>query len=580
MPYRAPLDEMRFCADLLGQDRLADTPLFAEATPETRAAILDEAAKLCEGVLEPVNQPGDRNPARIENGVVRCPPGYAEAFRAIAEGGWVGLAADPEHGGMGLPQCIATMVGEMMGSACLSLNVNILLTQGQIEALEHHASDELKELILPRLISGDWTGTMNLSEPQAGTNVGAVTTRAVDNGDGTYAVTGQKIWISWGDHDLAENIVHLVLARLPDAPAGTRGISLFAVPKIVPDATSGRGTANRLRAVSLEHKLGLHGSPTCVMAFDGATGWLVGPPQGGMAAMFTMMNNARLAVGVQGLAIAEAATQAALAYAQDRRQGPTPDGSTGIVGHADVRRMLLGMIAQTRAARAICYDCALSIDLSRAAGADEVRKAHAARAAVLTPIAKAFGTDTGIEVANTGIQVHGGVGYVEDTGAAQLFRDVRVTAIYEGTNGVQAMDLVGRKLSLDGGAAVMALLDEVAETVAAARAAGAAGTTEAATAGLADALEAARSKAAGVTRWMLDAPEMNDRYAGATPYLRMLALVLGGHYLLRAALREPERAPVAAFFVHQMMPQAHALAQAAVQGAAALYAIPADRLTA
>ncbi|MEM9145072.1 MAG: acyl-CoA dehydrogenase family protein [Pseudomonadota bacterium] len=563
MSYRAPIAEMEFCADLVGQASLAETDRFAEAGAETRALILDEAARMAEDILVPLDLAGDRTPARLENGVVRTSPGYADGFRAIAEGGWIGLAADPENGGMGLPQSLAVMVNEMLACSCLSLSLCPLMSQGQIEALEAHAAPDLARRLVPPLVEGRWTGTMNLSEPQAGSDVGALSTKAEDKGDGTFTITGQKIWISWGDHDMAENIVHLVLARLPGAPVGTKGISLFAVPKYLPDGDGNPGTRNAVRTISLEEKLGLHGSPTCVLAYEGATGWLVGPEQGGMAAMFTMMNNARLGVGIEGLAVAEAATQKALAYAAERKQGRTSDGTPTISGHPDVRRMLLTMVARTRAARAICYDCALSIDLARAAGSEEARARHNARAAVLTPIAKAYGTQTGIEVADIGIQVHGGVGYVEDTGAAQLWRDVRVTAIYEGTNGIQAMDLVGRKLSLDGGAAVLGLIGEVGETAEALARAGEGDWVEA--------LTAARTTAEAATQWMLAQGEMADRFAGAAAYLRMMALVLGAHHLARAALRDATRRPVAAFFVGQLLPQVQGEAAAAMAGSGALY---------
>ena len=450
MTYRAPIDEMRFVLGrVLGAERLAATARFAEATPEMVDAILAEAGRLAEDVLAPLRRAGDLDPARLENGVVRTSAGFAAGYRAYAEGGWVGMAADPAHGGMGLPITVATCVNEMASGANLALSLCALLTQGQIEALEVHADEALKATYLPPLVSGAWTGTMNLTEPQAGTDVGAVRTRAEPNGDGSYAVTGQKIFITWGDHDVAENVCHLVLARLPDAAPGTRGISLFLVPKRIPDAAGRPGVANRVRAISLEHKLGLHGSPTCVMEFDRAAGWLVGAPHAGMAAMFTMMNNARLGVGAQGVGVAEAALQASLAYARERRQGKTPEpGVEGIVGHADVRRMLATMAALTATARAIALDCALSIDMAAATGEPD----WAARAALLTPLAKAFGTDVGCEVADLAVQVHGGMGYIEETGVAQYFRDVRVTAIYEGTNGVQAMDLVGRKLADGGGA--------------------------------------------------------------------------------------------------------------------------------
>ncbi|MEO0761243.1 MAG: acyl-CoA dehydrogenase family protein, partial [Pseudomonadota bacterium] len=407
MTYQPPIAEMERLARRRGQDRLAETERFAEATPETRAAILEEAGRLAAEVIAPVNRGSDLHPPRLENGVVRTAPGFAEAYAALAEGGWVGITADPEHGGMGLPLSLGILVGEMVASACLSLSLCPLLSQGQIEALESHGSEALKALYLPPLVSGRWTGTMNLTEPQAGTDVGALRARAEPAGDGSYRVTGQKIWISWGDHDVAENVVHLVLARLPDAPAGTRGISLFLVPKVIPNADGTLGARNALRPVSLEHKMGLHGSPTCVMEFDGATGWMVGEANRGLAAMFTMMNNARLGVGIEGIAIAEAATQAALAWAMERVQGRTTDGTPTIAGHADVRRMLMRMKAQTRVARTIAFDCALALDEARAAATAGAREAAARRGAFLTPIAKANGTDTGSEVANLSVQVHG-----------------------------------------------------------------------------------------------------------------------------------------------------------------------------
>jgi len=480
---------------------------------------------------------------------------------------------------MGLPQCFAVFVNEMMASSCLAISLNPLMSQGQIEALEHHASDAIKDLYLPKLNAGLWNGTMNLTEPQAGSDVGALSTKAEPNGDGTYAISGQKIFISWGDHDVCENICHLVLARLPDGAPGTKGISLFIVPKYIPDADGNPGVANNLRAVSLEHKLGLHGSPTCVMEFTRATGWMVGREHGGMAAMFTMMNNARLGVGVEGLAIAEAATQKAMAYALERRQGRTPDGSPTIIGHADVRRMLMTMKVMTQAVRAICYDCAFSLDMARAAGSEDDREIHARRGAFLTPIAKAFGTDVGCEVAQLGMQVHGGMGFIEEAGAAQYARDVRVTAIYEGTNGIHAMDLVGRKLSVDGGAMARTMIAEITATGAAL--AGRQGDFEATAEGVINAAEAAER----ATSWML-AAEPNDRAAGATPYLRLMALALGAHYLGRGALAAAggsdaaTRLALAHFFATQIATQCIALERAATQGASPLYALDAETLTA
>ncbi len=574
MPYRAPLRDIAFCLDhVVGADQLARTDRFAEATAETREAILAEAGKLCEEVLAPLNRASDLQGAVLENGVVRTTPGFAEAYRAIAEGGWVGMAAAEGSGGMGLPHTLAVCVNEMMSSACLSLSLNPLMTQGQIEALEHHASDEIKALYLPKLTSGEWTGTMNLTEPQAGSDVGALRTRAEDNGDGTYAITGQKIFISWGDHDLAENICHLVLARLPDGQPGTRGISLFIVPKRLPDADGNPGKANSLKPISLEHKLGLHGSPTAVMEYDGATGWMIGKPHGGMAAMFTMMNNARLGVGTEGLGVAEAAWQKAAEFAQERKQGRTPvDGTGAIVDHADVRRMLMTMKTLTEAARAICLDTAVSGDMARAVG-----EGWGARAAFLTPIAKAFGTDTGCEVAHLGVQVHGGMGVIEETGAAQFSRDVRVTTIYEGTNGIQAMDLVGRKLA-DGGAAATALIHEIETGGRALVAAG--GDYLPLGIGLAIAADTAK----GATDAMLEMKDMNDRFAGAVPFLRIWALTLGAHYLARGALAAkdgPEakrRLALAQFFMTQIVPQTATLAAAATAGAAPLYALTAEDL--
>jgi len=563
MSYRSPVSDIRFILNqVVPLAPVAATEMFAEAAQETAEAILEGAARMCDEVLAPLNQAGDRTPARLENGLVRSPPGFREGFAAIAGGGWIGLAAPADHGGMGLPQALNMAVGEMMAGACLALQISPLLTQGQIEALDHHASAALKALYLPRLISGDWSGTMNLTEPQAGSDVGALRTRAERNGDGSYAITGQKIYISWGDSDMVENVCHLVLARLPDGGPGTRGISLFMVPKFIPDASGAPGVANSLKVVSLEHKLGLHGSPTCVMSYEGATGWLVGEEHGGMAAMFTMMNNARLAVGMQGVGIAEAAFQKALAHARDREQmGP-------IVDHADVRRMLAAMKAEVFAARAIGLACAVALDMARATGEDDWQ----ARAAFLTPIAKAYGTDTGVSVAEAGIQVHGGMGFVEETGAAQFYRDVRVTTIYEGTNGIQAADLVVRKMA-DGGEAAFRLLQEVEDAAEAARPRlpELAGEVWQAAESLREATEA------------LLARPMPDRLAGSVAYQRAFALVLGAHFHLRAALAEGADGPrtaLARVFVRRLLPgHAAALAEARA-GADDIFALSPEDLAA
>jgi 3-(methylsulfanyl)propanoyl-CoA dehydrogenase len=569
MPYKAPVSELQFLFEhVVGFDRLAKTERFAEATSDLRDAILTEAARLAEGVLTPLNRVGDLNPAVLENGIVRTSPGFADGYRAIAEGGWIGIAANPEHGGMGLPQTLAVAVNEMISSACLAISLNPLMTQGQIEALEFHADDALKATYLPKLISGAWSGTMNLTEPQAGSDVGALRTKAEDNGDGTYAISGSKIFISWGDSDFAANICHLVLARLPGAAPGTRGISLFLVPKFLPDASGEPGEANSLKVVSLEHKLGIHGSPTAVMEYTRATGWLVGEEGKGMRTMFTMMNNARLGVATEGLGVAEAAYQQALEFARERKQGKALAGDTGaIIDHADVRRMLMIMKAQSSAARAIIYDTAVSIDLARATGDADML----ARAAFLTPIAKVFGSDSGIEVANLGIQVFGGMGYIEETGAAQYLRDVRVTAIYEGTNGIQAADFVGRKL-MDGGKTAFSLLSEISQTVALA---------EADLPDLAAFLRGAEQGLIATTSWMLEQEDMNQRLAGGVPYLRAFALVLGGHYLLKAALAEGGKGPrteLARFFIRQQMIAYDALCAQAREGARSLYALSPEEL--
>ncbi|WP_424944476.1 acyl-CoA dehydrogenase [Aliiroseovarius crassostreae] len=571
MPYRATTEDFQFLFDhVIGYDQIAETELFAEAPADMAQAVLTEAAKMCEEVLAPLNRNGDLTPARLENGVVRTSPGFDEGYKAIAEGGWIGMAADPEYGGMGLPLTLQTAVNDMMSAACLSLQLCPLMTQGQIEALEHHASDDLKNLYLPKLITGEWAGTMNLTEPQAGSDVGALSSKAEDNGDGTYSVTGQKIFISWGDNDITENVCHLVLARLPDGAAGTKGISLFLVPKLIPDADGNPGERNALRVVSLEHKMGLHGSPTAVMSFEGAKGWMVGEPHKGMAAMFTMMNNARMGVGVQGYGAGEGAFQQALDYAMERKQGRTPlgeDGNGTIVDFADVRRMLTQMKAELFAARAMAMSLAKAIDMGRATGDAEWK----ARAALLTPIVKAYGTETGINVSNMGIQVHGGMGFIEETGAAQYLRDVRVTAIYEGTNGIQAMDLVGRKM-MDGGEAAFRLLDEIEAQAEGARAE---------FPNMSEAVWSAAEDLRETVEWQVEQTDMQDRFAGAVPFLMGFARVLGAHYHLKAAIAEGGKGPrteLARFHINRLLPEHVAQFAQARAGAAGLYALTPDDL--
>ncbi len=561
MTYRAPVRDLAFLLEhVAGLPALRATHRFAEATPESVAAVLEGAARLAEGVLAPLNRVGDRQPARLEAGAVRMPPGFAGAWREIGAGGWLGLSAPPEHGGQGLPFALATAVNEIVSGACLAMNVGTLLTQGQIEALAAHADAGLKALALPRLVAGEWSGTMNLTEPQAGSDLGRIATRAEPDGAGGFRVTGQKIYISWGDHDLAGNVSHLVLARLPGAPEGSRGLSLFWVPKRLPDGDGRAGAANAVRVLGLERKMGLHGAPTATMAYEGAAARLVGAPQGGLAAMFTMMNSARLGVGMQGIGVAEAAVQRALAHARERVQG-----GGAIVGHPDVRRMLATMRADVVAARGIALLCAVAADMAAATG----DPAWAARAGLLTPIAKVAGTETGIRTASEAIQVMGGLGYIEDAGAAQLLRDVRVTAIYEGTNGIQALDLAGRKLA-DGGEAAFDLIDEVQATAEAARHAlpGPAGEVWAAAEALREGTEAFLRLGTA------------DRGAGALPFLRAFARVLGAHVHLSAARAEggagPRRA-LARVAVARLLPEhaAH-LAEARAGGADLTALAPAD----
>ena len=567
MPYRAPISDYEFLfRHAVGFDEIAATEKFSSASEDVVGAILTEAGKLCEEVMAPLQRPGDLEPARLENGVMRTSPGFADGWKAIADGGWIGMSGDPEYGGMGLPMTLTTAVNEMMSAACLSLQLAPLMTQGQIEALEHHASDEIKALYLPKMMAGEWSGTMNLTEPQAGSDVGALTSKAVPNGDGTYAITGQKIYISWGDNDFAENICHLVLARLPDSVPGTKGISLFLVPKFLPDEAGNPGIANDLKVVSIEHKMGLHGSPTCVMQYDGAKGWLIGREHGGMAAMFTMMNNARLGVGGQGVGCAEGAYQHALAYALERKQGKTPSGT--IIDHADVRRMLMSMRADTFAARAIMLANAAAIDMGNATGDPD----WIARAALLTPISKAFGTETGMRVSETGVQVHGGMGFIEETGAAQYYRDVRVTAIYEGTNGIQAMDLVARKM-MDGGDAASRLLDEIEDHAEQARA-----TMPELAGPVWEATESLRE----TTEWMVAQSDLNARFAGAVPYLRAFARVLGAHYHLKAALAQPDgpRFKLARYYINALLPEFSGFLGQAQTGANDVFALSAEEFVA
>ena len=571
MSYRAPLSDISFMlANVVDYKNLSSTSLYEDASLETTSAILNEAAKLAEEVLAPLQRVGDLSPAILENGVVRTSPGFSDGYKAIAQGGWIGVAANQKYGGMGLPLTIQTCVNEMMNGACLSLALNPLMSQGQIDAIENHANDTIRDLYLPKLISGEWSGTMNLTEPQAGSDVGALTSKAINNGDGSYSITGQKIYISWGDNDFTENVCHLVLARLPDSLPGTKGISLFLVPKFIPNSDGTLGIKNNLRVVSLEHKVGLHGSPTAVMEYDSAKGWLVGQESQGMKAMFTMMNNARLGVGAEGLGVAEAALQKALKFASERKQGKSPTNQTGfIIDYADIRRKLLTMKSKTYAARAICLATAVAIDMSKATGEQK----WITRAALLTPLAKAFGTETGMEISDLGIQIHGGMGFVEETGAAQYWRDVRVTSIYEGTNAIQAIDLVSRKL-MDGGDAAFELIKEINDLCA---------NTPQSLNNLSNEVKLAVEALTNATKWMLSQDSLNSRLAGATPYLEAFSLVLGAFFHLKSAVADNGSGnyyKLASFYINHILPSVAGSCKSATAGLSDMYGLSAEELIA
>ncbi len=537
MTYRAPVAEIAFTMrHVAGLDRAIAEGLEPDLTADLAETILQEAGRFATDRIAPLNRIGDRHGTPFRDGAVTMPPGWRETYRAWTEAGWNALPGPVDHGGQGLPVLLNSGCVEMWNSASLAFGLGPLLTMGGIEALAAHGSEELKERYLDRIVSGEWTATMNLTEPQAGSDLGALRTRAERAGDGSYRITGSKIYITYGEHDLTDNIVHLVLARLPDAPPGTRGISLFLVPKVLPD-----GTRNDVRCQGIEHKLGIHASPTCTMVFGdhgGATGWLVGEEHRGLACMFTMMNNARLAVGIQGVAIAERAYQQALAYANERRQGRAPgaaqEGMNPIVEHPDVRRNLLTMKALTQAARAICYLTAEALDRAHRSADPAARRAAHERASLLTPVAKAFSSDIGVEVASIGVQVHGGMGFVEETGAAQHLRDARILPIYEGTNGIQAIDLVTRKLPLAGGAAVRSQIAAMRRTVTRLirEATPAFGQTAPR---LREAIESLdRATSAMLKSLAGNAP--HEALAGATPYLRLFALARGAASLADGAL--------------------------------------------
>ncbi len=577
--YRAPLAEINQTLNqVAGLPELLKTDLFSELSPDIVEAVLQEAAKFSETRITPLRTKGDRQGARLKDAQVTTTEGWKALYKDWTDGGWNALTGDPAYGGQGLPTLLSVAVAEMWNSGSLGFAIASTLTMGAVEALEHHASDELKAIYLEKLISGEWAGTMNLTEPQAGSDLGALRSRAERADDGTYRIFGQKIFITYGEHDLTDNIVHLVLARLPDAPAGTKGISLFLVPKYLVNADDSLGARNDVFCAGLEEKLGLHASPTCTMIYGdgfgdtggkGAVGYLIGEEHKGLACMFTMMNNARLLVGIQGVAVAEAAYQKARAYAAERRQGRALNAVKGaemspIIEHPDVARMLLTMKGLTQASRSICYATAQALDMAKADSANAAFWAN--RASLLTPLAKAFSTDSGVDVASLGIQVHGGMGFIEETGAAQLLRDARILPIYEGTNGIQAIDLVMRKLPLENGGHIHGFLQEL-RTVA--EQAKSSETLKA----IAPQLETALNTAEETTRFLQDCTVKGDiqtALCGATPYQRLLSLTVGSLYLAKAGLHDKNTAALAAFFAANSLQETAGLKQSILKGAASL----------
>ncbi|MBP1842360.1 acyl-CoA dehydrogenase [Rhizobium petrolearium] len=594
--YKAPIEEIAFTLNhVAGLADAVEIGRFGDLSSDLVNAILDEAGRFATNEIAPLGEIGDNQGARLIDGEVKTPDGWPELYRHWREGGWNGLTAPEAFGGQHLPHMLNVAALEMWNSASMAFALAPTLTMGAIEAIAAHGSEVLKEKYLEKMVSGEWTGTMNLTEPHAGSDLGVLKTRAERRGDGTYRIFGQKIFITWGEHDAADNIIHLVLARLPDAPAGTRGISLFLVPKFLVDDDGSLGARNDVFCHSIEHKLGIHGAPTCTMIYGdgrfhpengeekGAIGWLIGEENKGLACMFTMMNNARLAVGMQGVAIAEAATQKAVAYAHERTQGRAPgwtgEGQRGdmspIIEHPDIAGTLITMKALTQGARAICYACAYAIDMSHHAEGDEARH-WSERAALLTPVAKSFATDIGVEVASLGIQVHGGMGFIEETGAARYLRDARIAPIYEGTNGIQAIDLVTRKLPLSSGEQVRGFigeLKEIAESVAA--------SNDTAFGESGDRLRAAVFALEAATNWLLEAQadgRSADALAGATPYQRLFGLTLTGCYLAKGALVDigdggmEKRVALCRFMAENLLAETSALKDRVISGSASLEA--------
>lgn len=559
MTYTPPLNDIALAMKAAGFDQLIEQ--FPDSDAATVEAVLDGAGAFAADIIAPLNRPGDLAHAQYANGKVTAAPGYAAALRQFAEGGWNSLSADPRYGGQGLPKALEVAVFEMFNAGSLAFGLCPMLTHGAIEALAAHGTPEQKARYLPRLVSGEWTGTMNLTEPQAGSDLSALTTRAEPDGEGGWRITGQKIYITWGDHDAADNIIHLVLARTPGAPAGVKGISLFLASKMVLDAEGRIGAPNDVRPAGIEHKLGIHASPTCVMVFEGARAELVGVEGQGLAHMFTMMNAARLHVGVQGVAIAERAYQQALAFARERRQSRsawTGESPAPLWDLPDVRRTLMLIKAKTAAARGVCLATAVAADMAHHGDKDA-----RLREELLTPIAKGWATDVGVWAASEALQVHGGMGFVEETGAAQHYRDCRILPIYEGTNGIQAIDLIGRKLSMEGGAAMASLLADMRETARALK--GDLG-------GVGDQLAAAVDAMAAGADWLGERKGTPDALAGATAYLKLCGETVGGWMLARQAHLDGRMGPLATLYAGQVLSGVPGQLAAVTQGSEPLEA--------
>jgi alkylation response protein AidB-like acyl-CoA dehydrogenase len=588
--YQAPLKDMRFVLnELAGLGEIAKLPGYQDASPDTVDAILEEASKFASGVLDPINYSGDQEGSKWVDGTVRTPKGFREAYRQFCEGGWNALPFEAEWGGQSLPRLVSTPVQEMWKSSNMSFSLCPLLTQGAIEALLLRGSEELKRRYLPKMVEGSWTGTMNLTEPQAGSDLSLVRTKAERQGD-HFLVSGQKIFITYGEHDMADNIVHLVLARTPEAPEGVKGISLFVVPKFVPNADGSLGKRNSAKCASIEHKLGIHASPTAVMVYDKALGYLVGEENRGLEYMFIMMNAARFAVGLEGVAIAERAFQRALAFAKERVQGRDlvqGGKAVPIIRHPDVRRMLMLMKSQAEAMRALAYTTAAAMDHAHKHPNAEARKQHQAFVDLMIPVVKGWSTETGIDVASLGVQVHGGMGFVEETGAAQYMRDARITTIYEGTTGIQAMDLVGRKIQREAGATAKAWLGSLTSLDAElGRSQNA--DIKALRAQLAQGVQAAGD----AVNFIVESKDPHATFAGAVPFLKLMGIVAGGWQMARAALAAEgklssgdknflqAKIATARFYGDQVLVQAPALRDTVVKGAPGVMALSEEQFLA